>query len=278
MDSAPTGLPDELRNIASDIAREAGEFARTMRLSGVDIAGQKSSSVDIVTKADQATERLIRERIAALRPHDAIFGEEGATTSGTSGLTWVVDPIDGTVNYLYGFPAWGVSIAVVEGDPDPATWTPLAGAVANASTAELFSAAQGLGATCNDRVLSVSSTTDLATSLVSTGFAYSAEVRAHQGEMMHVILPRVRDIRRIGACSLDLCDLASGRVDAYFEQTLSPWDHAAGALIAREAGAIITGFPGENESRGLLVAAAPGIHAALLSLVVEAGADQLPGL
>jgi myo-inositol-1(or 4)-monophosphatase len=96
--------------------------------------------------------------------------------------------------------------------------------------------------------------------------------------MMRTILPRIRDIRRIGACSLDLCDLADGRVDAYFEQTLSPWDHAAGALIAREAGAIITGFPGENESRGLLVAAAPGIHAALLSLILEAGAGQLPGL
>jgi myo-inositol-1(or 4)-monophosphatase len=190
----------------------------------------------------------------------------------------VVDPIDGTVNYLYGIPAWGVSVAVVEGDPNPATWTALAGAVANASTGELFSAALGLGATCNDRVLAVSSTTNLATSLVSTGFAYSTEVRAHQGEMMHTILPRIRDIRRIGACSLDLCDLADGRVDAFFEQTLSPWDHAAGALIAREAGAIITGFPGEKESRGLLVAAGPGIHAELLTLLVEAGAGRLPGL
>lgn len=278
MEASPTGLPDELRDIASRVAREAGEFARTMRLSGVDIAGQKSSSVDIVTKADQATERLIRERLAALRPHDAVFGEEGATTSGTSGLTWVVDPIDGTVNYLYGIPAWGVSVAVVEGEPDPATWTTIAAAVANASTGELFSAARGRGATCNDRVLAVSSKTDLSTSLVSTGFAYSADVRAHQGEMMHTILPRVRDIRRMGACSLDLCDLADGRVDAFFEQTLSPWDHAAGALIAREAGATITGFPGKPEGRDLLVAAVPGIHAELLTLLIEAGADRLPGL
>ena len=278
MTSSPWGSLAELREIASDVARDAGEFARTMRLAGVDIAGQKSSTVDIVTKADQATERLIRERIATLRPHDAIFGEEGATTSGTSGLTWVVDPIDGTVNYLYGIPAWGVSIAVVEGEPDPSTWTTLAGAVANASSGELFSAARGLGSTCNDRVLAVTTSTDLSTSLVSTGFAYSSEVRAHQGTMMHTILPRVRDVRRIGACSLDLCDLADGRIDAYFEQTLSPWDHAAGALIAREAGAIITGFPGERESRGLLVAAAPGIHDELLTLVVEAGAGQLPGL
>ena len=278
MKPAPTGSPADLREIASDVAREAGEFARTMRLAGVDIAGQKSSTVDIVTKADQATERLIRDRLATLRPHDAIFGEEGAATSGTSGLTWVVDPIDGTVNYLYGIPAWGVSIAVVEGEPDPSTWTTLAGAVANASSGELFSAARGLGSTCNDRVLAVTTSTDLSTSLVSTGFAYSSEVRAHQGTMMHTILPRVRDVRRIGACSLDLCDLADGRVDAYFEQTLSPWDHAAGALIAREAGAIITGFPGERESRGLLVAAAPGIHDELLTLVVRAGAGQLPGL
>jgi myo-inositol-1(or 4)-monophosphatase len=249
-----------------------------MRRAGVDVAGAKSSAVDIVTKADQATENLIRERLAECRPHDGVLGEEGSAVIGTSGLTWVVDPIDGTVNYLYGFPAWGVSIAVVEGDPKPATWTALAGAVANASTGELFTAAYGLGATCNDRALSVSSSTDLATSLVSTGFAYSTEVRAHQGEMMHTILPRVRDIRRIGACSLDLCDLADGRVDAYFEQTLSPWDHAAGALIAREAGAIITGFPGKPEGRDLLVAAGPGIHAELLTLLVEAGAGQLPGL
>jgi len=269
---------DELRDIATRVAREAGDFALNMRRAGVDIAGQKSSAVDIVTKADQATELLIRERLATLRPDDSVLGEEGATTPGSSGLTWVVDPIDGTVNYLYGIPVWGVSIAVVEGDPDPASWTPLAGAVANASTGELFSAAHEMGATCNDRTLSVTATTDLATSLVSTGFAYSSEVRAHQGEMMRTILPRVRDIRRIGSCSLDLCDLADGRVDAYFEQTLSPWDHAAGALIAREAGAVITGFPGEKESRGLLVAGAPGIHAELLHLLVEAGAGRLPGL
>ena len=269
---------DALRGLAGELAREAGDFALTMRRAGVDVAGAKSSAVDIVTKADQATENLIRERLAELRPHDGVLGEEGSAVIGTSGLTWVVDPIDGTVNYLYGFPAWGVSIAVVEGDPNPATWTALAGAVANASTGELFTAAYGLGATCNDRALAVSSTTDLATSLVSTGFAYSAEVRAHQGEMMHTILPRVRDIRRMGACSLDLCDLASGRVDAYFEQTLSPWDHAAGALIAREAGGVITGFPGKPEGRDLLVAAGPGIHAELLTLLVEAGAGQLPGL
>jgi myo-inositol-1(or 4)-monophosphatase len=236
-----------------------------------------------VTETDVAVEKRIRSRIASAFPDHLFVGEEGTSAAISveereGKWVWIVDPIDGTVNYLYGIPAWGVSIAVVEGEPDPATWTALAGAVANASTGELFSAAQGLGATCNDRVLSVSSTTDLATSLVSTGFAYSSEVRAHQGEMMKKILPRVRDIRRIGACSLDLCDLASGRVDAYFEQTLSPWDHAAGALIAREAGAVITGFPGERESRGLLVAAAPGIHAELLKLLVEAGAGRLPGL
>ena len=269
---------DELRNLARTLAREAGDFALTMRRAGVDVAAHKSSAVDIVTKADQATEQLIRERLQALRPSDGVLGEEGSSVAGTSGLTWVVDPIDGTVNYLYGIPAWGVSIAVVEGDPDPATWTALAGAVANPSTGDVFSAARGLGATCNERPLAVSTPTDLAMSLVATGFAYSSEVRAHQGEMMHTILPRVRDIRRFGACSLDLCALADGRVDGYFEQTLSPWDHAAGALIAREAGAIITGFPGETEGRTLLVGASPGIHEELLALVIDAGAGQLPGL
>lgn len=278
MESAPPGSPGDLRDIASRVAREAGDFALTMRRAGVDVAAQKSSAVDIVTKADQATEQLIRERLLELRPNDGVLGEEGSSVTGTSGLTWVVDPIDGTVNYLYGIPAWGVSIAVVEGDPDPATWTTLAGAVANPSTGEVFSAARGLGATCNERSIAVSRPTDLALSLVATGFAYSSEVRAHQGTMMQTILPRVRDIRRIGACSLDLCDLADGRIDAYFEQTLSPWDHAAGALIASEAGAIISGFPGEPEGRTLLVAAAPGIHESLLTLVVNAGAGQLPGL
>jgi myo-inositol-1(or 4)-monophosphatase len=268
----------ELRDVARTLASEAGDFALNMRRAGVVVAGSKSSAVDIVTKADQATEQLIRERLAALRPNDGVLGEEGSSVAGTSGLTWVVDPIDGTVNYLYGIPAWGVSIAVVEGDPDPATWTALAGAVANPSSGEIYSAARGLGADANGETLSVSSSQELATSLVATGFAYSSEVRAHQGTMLHTILPLVRDIRRMGACSLDLCDLARGRVDAYFEQTLSPWDHAAGALIAREAGALITGFPGERESRGLLVAAGAGIHAELLQLLVEAGAGRLPGL
>lgn len=268
----------ELREIARTLAREAGDFALNMRREGVDVAGSKSSAVDIVTKADQATEQLIRESLAAVRPNDGLLGEEGSSVVGTSGLTWVVDPIDGTVNYLYGIPAWGVSIAVVEGVPHPATWTTLAGAVANPSSGEVFSAAHGGGADVNGRALSVSSVTDLGMSLVATGFAYSAEVRAHQGTMMHTILPRVRDIRRIGACSLDLCDLADGRVDAFFEQTLSPWDHAAGALIAREAGAIITGFPGKPEGRDLLVAAGPGIQSELLTLIVEAGAGLLPGL
>ena len=268
----------ELREIARTLSREAGDFALKMRREGVDIEGSKSSAVDIVTKADQATEQLIRERLAAVRPNDGVLGEEGSSVAGTSGLTWVVDPIDGTVNYLYDIPAWGVSIAVVEGEPDPATWTTLAGAVANPSSGEVFSAAHGRGADANGRDLSVSLATELAMSLVATGFAYSAEVRAHQGTMLHTILPRVRDIRRAGACSLDLCALAAGRVDAYFEQTLSPWDHAAGALIAREAGAVITGFPGQPEGRSLLVAAVPAIHAALLELIIEAGAGLLPGL
>jgi len=276
--SLVTRADNELLNIAALVAREGGALAAKRRAEGVSVAASKSSEEDIVTLADREVETHIRSRLAELRPNDGFFGEEGARGSSESGLTWVVDPIDGTVNYLYGIPAWGVSVAVVEGDADPATWTALAGAVANASTGDLFSAALGLGATCNDRALSVSSSTDLATSLVSTGFAYSAEVRSHQGEMMHTILPRIRDIRRLGACSLDLCDLADGRVDAFFEQTLSPWDHAAGALIAREAGAVITGFPGEKESRRLLVAAGPGIHAELLTLLGEAGAGQLPGL
>lgn len=260
----------DLRRLATEIALEAANLAMKQREAGVHIAAEKSTPVDIVTDADRATETFIRDRINALRPNDAIVGEEGSGVSGTSGLTWLVDPIDGTVNYLYDIPEWAVSIAVVEGDPDPDTWTAFAGAVVNPRIGEVFSAHAGGGATVNDRPITVSTKTDLATALIGTGFAYSAGVRSEQGVVIKHLIARVRDIRRIGACSLDLCAVASGRFDAYFERTVAPWDHAAGALIAREAGAIVSGYPGKREGREFLMAANPHLYEPLMSLILEA--------
>lgn len=259
----------ELLDLARAIALEAGALAARRRAEGVEVAGTKSTIVDIVTAADREVEDLVRSRIADARPDDAILGEEGGGTGGTSGLTWVVDPIDGTVNYLYGIPHYAVSIAVVEGDPDPATWTALAGAVHAPPIGELFHAARGAGASLNDAAIAVSPPPPLEQALIATGFAYSGETRARQGAVVAALLPSVRDIRRQGVASLDLCYVACGRVDAYFERTLSPWDHAAGTLIAREAGAVVKGHGDAAPGRDFLLAAAPGL-AAELETVLDA--------
>jgi myo-inositol-1(or 4)-monophosphatase len=267
-----------LADLARSVALEAGALAARRRAEGVEIAATKSSIVDVVTAADREVEELVRARILDARPDDAILGEEGGGTSGTSGLTWVVDPIDGTVNYLYGIPHYAVSIAVVEGDPDPLTWTALAGAVANPPLGELFHAARGRGAYLGDRRLEVGPAPALELALVGTGFAYDAAMRGRQGEVVARLLPRVRDIRRMGTASLDLCAVACGRLDAYVERTLNPWDHAAGALIAVEAGARVTGRGDLPPSRDLTLAAAPALHAELAPLLDELGvtAGELP--
>lgn len=267
-------MSSDLRRLAADIAIEAANLALEQREAGVRIAAEKSTPVDIVTDADRATELFIRERLNTLRPNDAIVGEEGGGVTGTSGLTWLVDPIDGTVNYLYDIPEWAVSLAVVEGDPEPDTWTALAGAVINPRIGEVFSAHAGGGATLNDRPITASTKDDLATALIGTGFAYSADVRSEQGVVINHLIARVRDIRRIGACSLDLCAVASGRFDAYFERTVAPWDHAAGALIAREAGAIVSGYPGKREGREFLIASNQYLYEPLMSMILDAGASS----
>jgi myo-inositol-1(or 4)-monophosphatase len=256
-------MPHELLDLARAIALEAGELAARRRAEGVEVAATKSSIVDVVTAADREVEALIRARIADARPDDAVLGEEGGGAAGTSGLTWVVDPIDGTVNYLYGIPHYAVSIAVVEGDPDPATWTALAGAVLAPPVGELFSASAGGGALLNDREIFVAPQSPLEQSLVATGFAYDAAWRAEQGAVVAGLLPIVRDIRRQGVASLDLCYVACGRLNAYFERTLSPWDHAAGGLIAREAGAVVKGHGDAAPGRDFILAAAPGLAAEL---------------
>ena len=276
---------DDLLALAHRIALEAGALAKLRRSQGVTVAASKSSPVDIVTEADRETERLIRDALATARPSDGFFGEESGAEAGTSGLTWVVDPIDGTVNFLYGIPHYAVSIAVVEGEPDPLTWTALAAVVVNPASGELFTATAGGGAFLGGEPIGVAPAVDLSQALVSTGFAYDAGERGRQGTLVSQLLPMVRDIRRMGTASLDLCFVACGRVNAYYERTLSPWDHAAGALIAREAGATVKGLGNAAPSRDFILAAHPELAVRLewelvrLGLQVEAGgrgSDPLP--
>lgn len=253
----------ELLDIAQSVAVQAGEYALEQRRGQVDVAATKSNELDMVTVVDRDTEALIRSLIAHARPHDTIFGEEGETTSGTSGLTWVIDPIDGTVNFVYGIPQWAVSIAVVEGDPDPLTWNALAGAVCNPNLGELFSATSDAPADLNGREIRVSGQSDFRHALIGTGFAYAHDVRARQGDRIAELLTRVRDVRRAGSASLDLCAVAAGRFDGYYEANTSPWDFAAGALIARQAGAEVSGFRSARPDKRMVLAATPGIHAQL---------------
>jgi myo-inositol-1(or 4)-monophosphatase len=276
---------DDLLALARSVALEAGALAKRRRDEGVEVAASKSSPVDIVTEADRETERLIRDALAAARPQDGFFGEESGAEQGTSGLTWVVDPIDGTVNFLYGIPHYAVSIAVVEGEPNPLTWRALAAAVVNPASGELFTATAGRGAQLDGAPIRVAPAVELSQALVGTGFAYDSAERGRQGRLVSQLLPSVRDIRRLGTASLDLCFVASGRLNAYFERTLSPWDHAAGALIASEAGAAVKGLGEAAPSRDFILAAHPDLAVRLerelarLGLRDEAGQpgdDPLP--
>jgi len=264
--------PSSLLDIARGIAVDAAERVAEARRGVVEVADLKSSSVDVVTQVDRDTESFIRHRLLELRPDDAFLGEESGGGSGSSGLTWVVDPIDGTVNFLYGIPHYAVSIAVVEGEPDPQTWRALAGAVINPATGELFTGSAGGGAFLGDRSLQVSQPESLEQTLLATGFAYDAAIRAEQGAVVARLLSRVRDIRRMGTASLDLCAVAAGRVDGYFERTLNPWDHAAGALIAEEAGARVSGLGTPRPSTDFLLAAHPELAELIESLLLEVGA------
>ncbi|MFM2181795.1 MAG: hypothetical protein RJB61_89 [Actinomycetota bacterium] len=214
----------------------------------------KSSATDMVTEFDRASERLIVDGILAVRPDDGIVGEEGTGVDGTSGVDWVIDPIDGTTNFVYGLPGYAVSVAAtVDG-------AARVGAVYLPATDELFTAVAGAGARRNGLPIRCSTSADLATALVATGFAYDAARRAVQAARVALLLPTVRDIRRLGAAAADLCHLAAGRLDAYFEQGLGAWDYAAGALIASESGCRTAGAGLRNVSTGIptLGVGAPG--------------------
>ncbi|MDT0345108.1 inositol monophosphatase family protein [Streptomyces litchfieldiae] len=215
----------------------------------------KSTATDPVSDADRASESAVVELLTRERPGDGLLGEEGAERAGDSGLRWVIDPLDGTVNYLYGIQHSAVSVACERWDGDG--WRPEVGAVYDPARDETFSAALGAGAHMNGRPLAVNDPVAPAAALVATGFAYAAASRARQAAVVAELLPRVRDIRSGGSAALELCWVAVGRCDAYYEDELSRWDWAAGALIATEAGAVVTPL-GSG-----VTAAGPALHAAL---------------
>lgn len=227
---------DDLLTLAVQVATEAADLVRERRVGGVEVSATKSSPTDIVTEVDKAAELLIYERLLTARPDDGFVGEEGASAESTSGVSWVVDPIDGTVNFFYGIPAYSVSIAaVIEGES-------VAGAVVNVSSGELFTATLGGGAFLDGAQLRLGSgePVPLSQRLVGTGFNYVHEVKMLQVAAVSAMLHEVRDIRRIGSAALDLCNVATGRYDAYVEEGLHEWDKAAGGLVATEAGAVLS--------------------------------------
>ena len=227
--------PAEFRDLALSIAREVVPELRR-RAGGVDVSATKSTVTDLVTEVDCWAEERIVARILDARPDDAVLAEEGAGVAGTSGVRWLVDPIDGTTNFVYGHPGFSVSIGGVVDN------RPVAGVVVDPLLGDEFCAAHGQGATRNGRPVRVSSISDPAAALVATGFAYDSERRRLQAEALVAILPRVRDVRRVGGAALDLASVSCGRVDAYFEWGLSPWDCSAGSVLVTEAGGVITLF------------------------------------
>jgi myo-inositol-1(or 4)-monophosphatase len=266
--------PETLATLATELAQEAGELLMSSR-HRVAVVQTKSSPTDVVTQADRAAEKLIRERLQAARPGDAILGEEGGET-GTGRVRWIVDPLDGTVNYLYGLPAWAVSIAA------EVAGVVVAGAVCVPLQRSTFRATLGGGAWLDSAFdskpqrLACNTGVALRDALVATGFGYPAQQRAEQGKVVAAVLPRVRDIRRAGAAAVDLCSVAAGRVDAYYEQGTHYWDIAAGGLIAREAGAVTGGLRGEAAGTAMTLAAAPELFAELRELLASLAADRLP--
>ncbi|MGY6500235.1 MAG: inositol monophosphatase family protein [Acidimicrobiales bacterium] len=260
-----TSESDRLLRLAVDVARRAGDLLS----SGLDDdrrVESKSTATDLVTDMDRAAERLVVDSLLDQRPDDGIVGEEGTDITGTSGIQWIVDPLDGTTNYVYRHPGFSVSIAAHrDGEP-------LLGVVADPVQGHVFTALVGAGAHRNGTPIHCSPLDDLATALMATGFSYDPEVRRWQARILTHVLPSIRDIRRMGGAAVDLASAASGRVDAYFERGLQVWDMAAGAVIATEAGAVVTDLDGGPPSQQWCVAAPPGLHGPLLDILARADA------
>ncbi|GAA3299602.1 inositol monophosphatase [Dactylosporangium vinaceum] len=260
----------ELLALAVSVARAAGDLATRMRADGVAAVATKSTATDVVTAADRAVEQLVRDRLREARPGDVVFGEEYGGGQERAAVRWILDPIDGTVNYLYDIPVYAVSLAAeVDG-------VVVAGVVINAATGREWTATLGGGAYCGDRRLRVSGETDLGQALVGTGFGYAAGRRLHQARVLTGLIGHIRDVRRIGAASIDLCLVAEGALDAYYEKGLNPWDHAAGGLVAAEAGALVTGLDGNAPGVDMVIAAPPALHAQLHDLLSKLDASGGP--
>lgn len=249
----------ELLKLAESVARAAG--SHLMNRPSSFTFTEKSSVVDFATQMDQQSEELIVKQILAVRADDGIIAEEGAAKPSKSGITWVIDPLDGTVNYLYGLPGWNVSIAAKDEDGV------LVGVVYAPSINGFWSAIRGGGAKYNGNKIKCNDPVTLDKSLLATGFAYDLNLRVSQGDTMAKLLPKIRDLRRNGAAAVDLCYVAMGAIDGYFEGSLKEWDYAAGGLIATEAGAVISGRGGKAADSDLVVCAGPALHAQLLPLI-----------
>lgn len=273
MPAAAVPTPSELADLAERVALEAAALAARRRSEGVSVADRKSSIVDVVTAADREVEALVRTRLSEARPDDAFHGEETGAATGTSGLTWVVDPIDGTVNYLYGSPAYAVSIAVVRGSADPETWEAVAGVVVAPATGEVFRAVAGERSTRDGVPVRVNEPASLAEALVATGFGYTADRRREQVAVLAGLIGEVRDVRRGGSAALDCCSVGTGVVDAYYERGINPWDMAAGSMVAAGAGAVVRIWS-SGGTRSFLFAA-PAVADELERLVRGLEADAL---
>lgn len=270
----PAPEPEALRALAVHLASTAAELVRRRRVEVFGGPGAvrdggwstKSTDTDPVTIVDTESERLLRDELARVRPDDAVLGEEGGgDPADTAGLRWVLDPIDGTVNFLYGLPAYAVSVGVQRDG------TSVAGAVVDVASGRVFSASRGGGASLDGAPLRTTAVVTARLALVATGFGYDPERRAAQGALLAALLPRVRDVRRGGSAALDLCSVAAGWLDGYYEHGTNPWDWAAGALVAEEAGARVQLPPASAlgiEGR-VVVATAPGIHDELVALLAE---------
>jgi myo-inositol-1(or 4)-monophosphatase len=256
-------LGSQLRAIAEQLARAAGDMALAGRKSGDVTATTKSSPTDMVTQYDKASEDMITAGLRELRPDDGIVGEEGASRDGTSGITWHIDPIDGTSNFYFDIPMWAVSIGAVD------ETGPIAGAVYAPALGDMFTAARNEGATLNGSSISVRNNTLLSDALVCTGYSYRASEREVHARRVANMVTQIRDIRRFGAAAIDLCFVACGRYDAYFEEHLHSWDLIAGQIIATESGAIVTNYSGDSVTPQQVLASQPGVQKALIQLIAE---------
>jgi myo-inositol-1(or 4)-monophosphatase len=267
-----TDIHRELCDLAARLAVAAGELVLEGRKNGLTSISTKSSDTDIVTEFDRASERLIVDGLAAERPDDAVIGEEGTDAAGVSGIRWLIDPIDGTTNFQYDLPGYAVSIAALSVD------RPVAGAVYIPGSRELFTAIAGAGAQLNGAPIHCGTTTSLQHALIATGFSYQIERRRHQALRVAQVIPNVRDIRRFGAAATDLCFLATGRLDVYYEQWLGPWDWAAGELIAREAGCRTGRFDGGPIGHNEVLAANPVLFDQMIELLAVTEPGRNPGI